>query len=209
MRNIACVALFAIAMMVAGSLFRRWRRGQRTRRAEADPAPAPVVPAGPVRRLLRGARQGLLPRGRLRRHDPARARSRSCPRRSSPAARPSSGSAGCRACSRRANPAPTASSSPRSSSARRRCRSRSRTRTSPRPRTSPARRSARGASATRPSCTRACARPGWTRTTPSDVSIVAQQFDMVAFVGGRDRRRTGDDLQRVRAGPRDDQPGHR
>ena len=33
-------------------------------------------------------------------------------------------------------------------------------------------------------------------------------FDMVAFLNKRDRRRRGDDLQRVRPGPRGDEPGH-
>ncbi len=35
-----------------------------------------------------------------------------------------------------------------------------------------------------PSCTPACARPGSIRTNPDDVTIVPQQFDMVAFVAG-------------------------
>ena len=176
-------------------------------RADADPAAAPVVPAGPVRRLLRGQGPGLLRGGGLRRHDPPR-RGRDRPaRRSSRAARPSSASAGCRACSPRARRAPTRVVIGQIFQRSRRSRCRSRTRTSPSPRTSRARRSARGASATSPSCTPACTRPGSTRTNPSDVNDRHPAVRHGRLRGGRDRRRPGDDLQRVRPGPRDGQPG--
>ena len=157
----------------------------------------------------RPSTRATTPRRGARRHDPAgRGRDRAGDRRRGRSgrvrhqlgaadARPARGGRGLR------------SSSARSSSARRRSRSRSRTRTSPSPRTSRARRSAAGASATSPSCTPGCARPASTRRTRRTSTIVAQQFDMVAFVRRRDRRRPGDDLQRVRPGPRDQEPGDR
>ena len=40
-----------------------------------------------------------------------------------------------------------------------------------------------------------------------DVTLVQQQFDMQALLAGRHRRRPGDDLQRVRAGARGEEPG--
>ena len=75
MRNFRVIATFAVAMLVlaacsSGGGASGHESGNRG--AEADPAPAPVVPAGAVRRLLRGPRQGLLPGRGLRRHDPAR-----------------------------------------------------------------------------------------------------------------------------------------
>ena len=42
-----------------------------------------------------------------------------------------------------------------------------------------------------------------------DVTIFNQPFDMVAFLQRQDRRRGGDDLQRARAGPRDEEPEDR
>ena len=88
MRTRRIIALFAALVVVAAvrvavpprsprqpgrteCLGRDQRSAQRSRRADAHPAPAPVVPAGPVRRLLRGDGQGLLREEGLRRHDPA------------------------------------------------------------------------------------------------------------------------------------------
>ena len=118
------------------------------RRADARQAPAAVVHPGPVRRLLRGARPGLL-RGRgPRRRRSSRAASTSCRSRCSRTARSTTRSRGCPRRSRRASRAPRSPTSRRSSRSPARSRSRSRTRTSPRPRTSRARRSATGATAT-------------------------------------------------------------
>ena len=151
--------------------------------AEADPAAAAVVPAGPVRRLLRGPRQGLLRATRASTSRSCRARSRSCRRRSSPAARPSSASAGCRACSPRASRARTCvvigqvfqrsptlqvSFKDKNITKPEDLQGQEGRRVGLRQRGRAVRRHAQGRAST--------------RTNPTDVTIVPQQFDMVAFV---------------------------
>ena len=89
-------------------------------RGRADPGqvPAPVGRPVAVRRLLRGARPGLLPGPRARRAACcSAARTSTTSRSSRPAAR-TSGPPGSRTCSSRAKAARTSSRSPRSSSAR-------------------------------------------------------------------------------------------
>ena len=102
---------------------------------QADPAPAPVVPTGPVRRLFRSFGQGLLQGTGLRCHDPARAV------QVAPATVVAGGQAEFgiswvpRMLAPRESGAEWRSSSARSSNDRRRSRCPSRTRTSPSPRT--------------------------------------------------------------------------
>ena len=85
-------------------------------------------------------------------------------------------------------------------------RSRSRTRASPRRPTSRARRSAAGATATSGSSSPACRR---TASTLGDISLVAAGLRHERLPRRRHRRRPGDDLQRVRAGARDQEPRDR
>ena len=125
------------------------------------------------------------------------ARSTSCRRTCSPPATSTSRSRGCRRRSldrgRREHHQHRADLRAQ----RRRCRSRGPTAASPAPTTSRASRSAAGASATSGSSSRASP-----RRTPSGYTIVQQNFDMNALLNRRDRRRAGDDLQRVRAAAR-------
>ena len=81
------------------------------------------------------------------------------------------------------------------------------TRASPRRPTSRARTSATGASATSTRSSPPSAKAGLDPAT--DVTLVQQQFDMVGLLDGDDRRRRGDDLQRVRPGARGREPRHR
>ena len=146
------------------------------------PPAAAVGPAGPVRRLLRGRRAGLL-RGRGPRPHDRRRRPDVVPQTVGSAANgpeftiawvPKVLQA------REGRRRRTSSTSPRSSSAPARCRCRGRTRTSPSPPTSRARRSASGTSATssrsRPAPRRSASSQG------TDYTKVIQPFDMTLLL---------------------------
>ena len=86
---------------------------QPARHDQGDPG-AQVAAAGPVRRLLCGAQEGLLRQGRPGSDHPARRPRPSCPSRWWPTAAPTSASTGCPRCWRSATTARTWSTSPRS-----------------------------------------------------------------------------------------------
>ena len=166
MRTRRTVALLAVAVMAFAAACSGGAAPAASVGADAHPAPAPVVPAGPVRRLLRRAREGLLPRRRLRRHDhPGRRRDRARDgrRRRAGGVRHQLGAAHARPARvrrrrRRHRPGLPALADPAGlvqGQEHHQARGPRR-----------ARRSARGASATRRSCTRACARPASTPTIP-------------------------------------------
>ena len=156
--------------------------------------------------LLRGGRPGLLQGPRARRARCCSAARTSTTSRSSRPAAPTSARRGCRACSSRAKAAPTSSRSPRSSSApgpgwraSRRPTSRPRQRW-------PARRSAVWLGGNEPELFAAL-----TKAEPRPDQGEHHQAELrhVGAAQGRSRCGAGHDLQRVRPGPRGQEPGHR
>ena len=160
------------------------RRRVGRRAPDARPAPAPVVPAGPVRRLLRGQGPGLLRRRGLRRHDPAgRGRDRAGHGRRR-AARPSSASAGCRGCSPRASrgadPVVIAQVFQRSPTLQVSFKDKNITK----PEDLKGKKVGSWGFGNEAELYAGLRKAGLDPDNPDDVTIVAQQFDMVAFAAG-------------------------
>ena len=116
-------------------------------------------------------------------------------------------SRGCRRCSARSSRAPRSPTSRRSSSAARRPRSRSRTRTSPTPADLEGKKVGSWGFGNEWELFAGMQKAGVDAS--KDIELVQQAFDMNALPRRRHRRRPGDDLQRVRAGAGDREPGHR
>ena len=196
----------ALVLAAACSSSRRQRGASLGRVPDAGQVPAAVGRPVAVRRLLRGRRPGLLPgRSGSTSSCCSAARTSTTSRSSRPAA-PTSARPGCRTCSSRARAAPTSCRSPRSSSA-----------------PGPGWPSFKAANITTPASMAGKKIGSWLGGNEPELFAAPDQgvarpdqgehhqaeLRHVGAAQGRPRRRPGDDLQRVRPGPRGQEPGHR